>query len=192
MISSIIHSHLRETIHALSQLVNQTNPVEQAAAQICHALQAGKKLVIFGNGGSAADAQHFAAELVGRFEKERPGLPAIALTTDTSILTAVGNDFSYDQVFSRQVQALVQPEDIVIGISTSGNSKSVLAGIEEAKRKRAWTVGLTGGTGGKLKALVDCCICVPAQRTAHIQECHIALIHAMCVCVDEAFVATPA
>ena len=159
------------------------------AAEIVGALsRAGKKLVVFGNGGSAADAQHFAAELVGRFEIRRVRrLPAIALTTDTSAMTAIANDFSYDEVFSRQVQALVQPGDVVLGISTSGNAKSVLNGIEAAKKLNAWTAALTGQTGGKLKGVADCCVTVPSPRTAHIQECHIALIHAICACVDEAF-----
>lgn len=179
--------HLQDTSATLTRMASQTVQAEELAKKLCQALRSGKKLVVFGNGGSAADAQHFAAELVGRFEKERPGLPAIALTTDTSILTAVGNDFGYDQVFARQVQAIVQPGDVVVAISTSGNSVSVLKGAEEARRLKAWTAGLTGQSGGKLKSVVDCCISVPSPRTAHIQECHIALIHAICACVDEAF-----
>ena len=186
---SSIAEHLRQSADVLSRMAEQSGPVEDVAAKICSALQDGKKIVIFGNGGSAADAQHFAAELVGRFEKERQALPAIALTTDTSILTAIGNDYAYDQVFARQVQALVQPGDVVIGITTSGNSKNVLEGIQEARRRKAWTVGLTGQTGGKLKTAVDACLCVPSSRTAHIQECHIALIHGLCALVDEAFLA---
>jgi D-sedoheptulose 7-phosphate isomerase len=182
-----LSNHLKESSAILVQMASQTAQAEQLAKKLCEALQGGKKAVFFGNGGSAADAQHFAAELVGRFEKERLGLPAIALTTDTSILTAVGNDFGYDHVFSRQVQALVQPGDVVVAISTSGNSASVLKGAEEARHRKAWTAALTGNTGGKLKSIVDCCISVPSQRTAHIQECHIALIHAICACVDEAF-----
>lgn len=182
-----IPSYLRETSDTLAQMAGQTASLDLVVQKLCDALRKKKKLVIFGNGGSAADAQHFAAELVGRFEKERPALPAIALTTNTSNLTAIGNDYGYDQVFARQVQALVQEGDVVVGISTSGNSKSVLEGIEAAKRLKVWTVGFTGATGGKLKAAVDCCVCVPSQRTAHIQECHIAMIHAVCACVDEAF-----
>jgi D-sedoheptulose 7-phosphate isomerase len=170
----------------------QTEQAEEVARRLIKALQAGKKLVVFGNGGSAADAQHFAAELVGRFEKARPGLPAIALTTDTSALTAIANDFSYDQVFARQVQAIVQPGDVVVGISTSGNATSVLLAIEEAKKKKAYTVALSGGTGGKLKPVADICILASSPRTAHIQETHIALIHAICACVDEAFITVAA
>jgi len=183
-----IAQHLRDSSDVQSRMAGQTTLVEEIAGRLIRALQDGKKLVVFGNGGSAADAQHFAAELVGRFEKERPGLPAIALTTDTSALTAISNDFGYDKVFVRQVQALVQPGDIVVAISTSGNAASVLRGAEEAQRHGAWTVGLTGQTGGRLKAIVDACLCVPSQRTAHIQECHISLIHALCACVDEALI----
>lgn len=184
-----LRDHLRQTSETLQRTSEQVTTGEEVASHLVKALQAGKKLVVFGNGGSAADAQHFAAELVGRFEKERPGLPAIALTTDTSILTAVSNDYSYDEVFARQVQAIVNEGDVVVGISTSGNAKSVLRGIEEARRKKAWTAGFSGMTGGKLKDAVHSCICVPSQRTAHIQETHIALIHAICACVDEAFLA---
>lgn len=185
-----IAQHLRDSCEVKSRLAQETGEAERLASEIIRALQGGQKIVVFGNGGSAADAQHFAAELVGRFEKERPGLPAIALTTDTSVLTAIANDFGYDEVFARQVQALVQPGDVVIGISTSGNAKSVLKGIEEAKKLKAWTAALSGATGGKLKSAVDCLITVPSQRTAHIQECHIALIHAICACVDAAFITT--
>jgi len=183
-----IAQHLKDSAHVKEQAASQTAETERLAAEIIRALRAGKKVLVFGNGGSAADAQHFAAELVGRFEKERPGLPAIALTTDTSALTALANDFGYDEVFSRQVRALVQPGDVVVGLSTSGNAKSVLKGLEEAKKLKAWTAAMTGQTGGKLKGVPDCCITVPSQRTAHIQECHIALIHAICACVDEAFI----
>ena len=181
--------HLRQSSEVLSRMADLTGPAEDMAERICRALQAGKKVVTFGNGGSAADAQHFAAELVARFETERQALPAIALSTDTSVLTAIANDYSYDQIFSRQVQALVQPGDVVIAITTSGNSTNVLEAVREAKRKKAVTIGLTGGTGGKLKAAVDLCVCVPSPRTAHIQECHIALIHAVCALVDQAFLA---
>lgn len=187
-----IAQHLTDSARVKDLAAAQVAPAERLASEIVRALRAGKKLVIFGNGGSAADAQHFAAEITGRFEKRRPGLPAIALTTDTSVLTAIANDFGYDEVFSRQVQALVGPGDVVVGISTSGDAKSVLKGIEEAKKRKAWTAALTGQTGGKLKGAPDCCVMVPSQRTAHIQECHIALIHAICACVDEAFAAQSA
>lgn len=185
---SSIAQHLKDSCQVKEQAAKDTAAAQRVADEIVRALRAGKKLVVFGNGGSAADAQHFAAELVGRFEKERKGLPAIALTTDTSAITAIANDFGYDEVFSRQVQALVTAGDVVVGISTSGNAKSVLKAIEEAKRLNAWTAGLSGMTGGKLKDAVDCCITVPSQRTAHIQETHIALIHAICATIDAAFI----
>ena len=187
---SSIAQHLKDSSRVKEQAATQTVEAERLASEIVRALRAGKKLLVFGNGGSAADAQHFAAELLGRFEKERPGLPAIALTTDTSTMTAIANDFGYDEVFSRQVQALASPGDIVVGISTSGNSQSVLMGLEEAKKRKAWTAALTGMTGGKLKNAVDCCVTVPSERTAHVQECHIALIHAICAAVDAAFITT--
>ncbi|HVO32973.1 MAG TPA: D-sedoheptulose 7-phosphate isomerase [Elusimicrobiota bacterium] len=180
-----IAQHLKETSATLARASEATARAEEVARKLSSALLSGHKLLVCGNGGSAADAQHFVAELVGRFEKARPGFPAVALTTDTSILTAIANDFSYDEVFSRQVQAFAQKGDVVVGISTSGNSKSVILALEEAKRRGAWTAALTGQTGGKMKPIVDCCVCVPATRTAHIQECHIALIHAICACFDE-------
>jgi D-sedoheptulose 7-phosphate isomerase len=184
-----LSEHLRQSSDTLTRMASQIGAAEQAASVICKALVAGNKVVAFGNGGSAADAQHFATELVVRFEKERHPLPAIALTTDTSILTAAGNDYSFDQVFARQVQALVQAGDVVVALSTSGNSRNVLEAVQAAKQKKAVIVGFTGGTGGKLKDLVDVCICVPSPRTAHIQECHIALIHGICALVDEATLA---
>lgn len=186
--SGSIAQHLKDSAEVKTRFAESTTEADRLTTELIRALRAGKKLVIFGNGGSAADAQHFAAELVGRFELERSGLPAIALTTDTSALTAIANDFGYDEVFSRQVRALVQPGDVVIGISTSGNAKSVIKGLEEAKKLKAWTAAFSGMTGGQLKGLVECCITVPSQRTAHIQECHIALIHAICACVDDAFI----
>jgi D-sedoheptulose 7-phosphate isomerase len=158
------------------------------ASIICvEALKAQKKVVLFGNGGSAADAQHIAAELVGRFKKERVALPAIALTTDTSALTAIANDYDYSEVFTRQVEALVQPGDVVIGISTSGNSKNVLRGLEEAKRKGAKLIGLLGKDGGKIKDVCDCSIVVGVEDTARIQEMHILIGHIICSLVDESF-----
>src|ERR1700730_1731391 len=131
---NMIAQHLKDSSRVKEQASPKTAEAGRLASEIVRALRGGKNLLVFGNGGSAADAQHFAAELLGRFEKIRPGLPAIALTTDTSAITAIANDFSYDEVFSRQVQALVQPGDVAVGISTSGNSKSVLKGLEEAKR----------------------------------------------------------
>jgi D-sedoheptulose 7-phosphate isomerase len=188
-----IAQHLQESARVKQQAAESASAAaETVAEKLCAALKSGKKLLVFGNGGSAADAQHFAAELVGRFEKDRPSLPAIALTTDTSALTAIGNDFGFDEIYLRQVNALAQPGDVVVAISTSGNSASVLKAAEAARKKGAWIAGFTGMSGGKLKALVDVCVCVPSQRTAHIQETHIALIHAICARVDAAFTAATA
>lgn len=144
----------------------------------------GGKVVFFGNGGSAADAQHVAAELVARFMKDREALPAIALTTDSSLLTAIGNDFSFDDLYARQVRGLVRPGDLAVGISTSGNSRNVIAGLCAAKEKGAATLGFTGGTGGKLKDVADVCFCAPSDVTARIQEAHITVWHAVCEAVE--------
>jgi D-sedoheptulose 7-phosphate isomerase len=148
------------------------------AMQQC--IKNGGKILLMGNGGSAADSQHIAAEIVGRYKKERKGLAAIALTTDTSILTSVGNDYGYDYIFARQIEGLCRPEDLVIGITTSGNSKNVVSAIEAANEIGATTVGLTGGTGGKLNALCTYNIVVPADVTARIQEAHIFIGHSLC------------
>ena len=150
-------------------------------------LRAGGKVMACGNGGSAADAQHFAAELIGRFERERQELAAIALTTDTSILTAVGNDYSYDEIFSKQVRGLGKKGDILIGISTSGNSKNVVKAIEAAKKLGIKIIALTGNGGGKIANLLDVDdihLCAPSTRTARIQETHLVLLHALCDGVD--------
>ncbi len=147
-------------------------------------LKMGYKVLICGNGGSAADAQHFAAEIVGRFEKERKGYPAVALTTDTSALTAIGNDYGFEHIFSRQVEALGQKGDILIGISTSGNSKNVIRAVETAKRMGIFTVGFLGKDGGKLKDIVDTAFIVNHSRTARIQEVHLTLEHALCNIID--------
>ena len=133
-----------------------------------------------GNGGSAADSQHIAAEIVGRFKKERKGMPAIALTTDTSILTSVGNDYGYDYIFARQIEALCRPEDLVIGITTSGNSANVVRAMQAAKEIGATTVGLTGGSGGQLTAICDVNLVMPSSVTARIQEAHIFVGHSLC------------
>jgi D-sedoheptulose 7-phosphate isomerase len=148
-------------------------------------LRNNKKVLIFGNGGSAADAQHMAAEFVNRFLIDRPPLAAIALTTDSSILTSIGNDFSFDDIFVKQIQALGQKGDLALGISTSGNSPNVVKGIQVAQKMGLQTVSLTGGTGGKLKELADLAINVPTKATPHIQEVHIWVEHLVCQLVDE-------
>lgn len=144
-------------------------------------------IFFMGNGGSAADSQHLAAELVGRFIKERKGLSAMALTTDTSILTAVGNDYGFDEVFSRQVEALVKPNDIVIGITTSGNSPNIIKAIHKAKEYGALTIGLTGKDGGQLNEICDHCLVIPSNNTARIQEAHILIGHILCEIIDEGY-----
>jgi D-sedoheptulose 7-phosphate isomerase len=147
----------------------------------------GGKVLFFGNGGSAADAQHLAAEFVGRFVRERAGLPAIALTTDSSILTAVGNDYGFEQVFARQIHALGRPGDVAVAISTSGNSANVLEGVKEARKRKLKTIGLTGKDGCALAQQSDVAITIPSTSTARIQECHIAIGHLFCELVDADF-----
>ena len=156
----------------------------EAAELITKCLVAGGKLLFFGNGGSAADAQHLAAEFVGRFVRERRGLPAIALTTDSSILTAVSNDYGFDRVFARQIEALAAPGDVAIAITTSGNSANVLEGVKTARALHLKTVGLSGKDGGALPQRTDVTITVPSSSTARIQECHITIGHIFCELVD--------
>lgn len=158
--------------------------IERIAGEIRKALARGNKVLFCGNGGSAADSQHLAAEFVGRFQKERRGLPALALTVDTSILTAVGNDYGYDRVFARQVEALAKAGDVLIGISTSGNSPNVVAAVELAKKLGVFCVGMTAAGGGRLAALCDECIAVPARVTARAQEMHILIGHILCELTD--------
>ena len=150
------------------------------------AVAEGNKLILFGNGGSAADAQHIAAEFVGRFAFDRPALPALALSVNTSCVTAIGNDYGFDLVFSRQLEALAHRGDVAIGISTSGNSPNVLRAMATAKRMGLRTVGLTGTNGTKLAAAVDYCICVPSNETPRIQECHILIGHVISELVEQA------
>ncbi len=162
-------------------------PIADAVGAVVGCITAGGKVMACGNGGSASDAQHFAAEFVGRFERERPGLAAIALTTDTSILTAVGNDYDFNAIFSKQVQALGSPGDVLIAISTSGNSANVLAAVEAAKAKEMTVIALTGRGGGKMRERLgetDVHICVPHERTARIQEVHLLVLHCICDGVD--------
>ncbi|NIJ38727.1 D-sedoheptulose 7-phosphate isomerase [Sphingopyxis panaciterrae] len=161
--------------------------IDPVAQQLAEVLRNGGKFLIMGNGGSAADAQHIAAELVGRYKVERPGLAAIALSTDSSILTAWSNDYSYETVFSRQVEALARPGDIVWGISTSGNSSNVVRAFEAAHAIGATTFGLLGRDGGKLAVLSDLSIIVPLAETDRIQTAHLLIYHSLCAYLDEAF-----
>ncbi len=181
-ITKLIDEHIN-VISALRQ--DALAEVGKFAEYCLQGLKQGRTVFFMGNGGSAADSQHLAAEFVGRFVKERKGLPAIALTTDTSILTAVGNDYGFDTIFSRQVEALVRAGDVVVGLSTSGNSPNVVKALELAKELGATTIGLTGRGGGKMAAICDLCIRVPADVTARIQEAHIFIGHMVCELVDE-------
>ena len=154
--------------------------ISQVGMLLQNCIKNGGKILLCGNGGSAADSQHIAAEIVGRFKKERKGMPAIALTTDTSILTSVGNDYGYDYIFARQVEALCNSGDVLIGITTSGNSANVVSAIEAANAIGAITIGLTGGSGGKMTALCNHNLIMPSSVTARIQEAHIFVGHCLC------------
>ena len=164
-----------------------SKPIADAVSALVGCITSGGKVMACGNGGSAADAQHFAAEFVGRFERERPGLAAIALTTDTSILTAVSNDYSFEHIYSKLEQALGAPGDVLLAITTSGNSGNVVAAVEAAHAKEMTVIALTGQKGGKLRELLsetDVHICVPHDRTARIQEVHLLVLHCLCDAVD--------
>jgi len=158
--------------------------VIQVASRIIQSLTSGGKVIFFGNGGSAADAQHLAAEFTGRYLKERAALPALALSVNSSSLTAIGNDYGFDLVFARQLEALGRAGDVAIGISTSGNSPNVVRGLEAAKSKSLFTVSLTGRSGGKMTDVVDCAIYIPSNETPRIQECHILTGHLICEIVE--------
>jgi D-sedoheptulose 7-phosphate isomerase len=182
----LINSSLREGAELRTVVAREcSTAIFEAANLITTSFRSGGKLLFFGNGGSAADAQHLAAEFVGRFIQERQGLPAIALTTDSSILTAVGNDYGFDRVFARQLEALGRAGDVAIGISTSGNSPNVLEGIKAAKRQRLTTIGLSGKDGGILAKEADLTITISSTSTARIQECHIAVGHLLCELTEE-------
>ena len=185
-VNRIIEQRLADHLEVLQKLMDSDLPekLETCAKYVEKALAEGHKVLFCGNGGSAADSQHLAAEFVGRFQKERKGLPAIALTVDTSILTAVANDYGYDTVFARQVQALGEPGDVLVGISTSGNSKNVLLAIEEARAKGITCIGMTAEGGGKMALACDICLAVPAKVTARAQEMHILMGHILCELVD--------
>ena len=183
-ISEEIIKTIRESSNIILSAKNLSEKIDEAINEIIKCFSAGNKIIIFGNGGSAADAQHIVAEFIGRFQKERKSLPAIALTTDSSILTSLSNDYSYDVVFSRQCESLVSKGDIVIGISTSGKSKNVEEGIKTAKNLGAITIGLLGGEGGIISKIVDIPIIVESTNTARIQEVHRVIYHIICGIVE--------
>jgi len=183
-----LKQHFEEGIE-LRRRMAETMPAEiaRAGSALAHALKGGKKVLACGNGGSAADSQHFAAEIVGRFERERPGMPAIALTVDTSALTAIANDYDFDRVFSKQVEALGQPGDVLLGISTSGNSKNVIEAIRAAHAKGMVVIALTGRDGGAMGRMLregDHHLNVAHPRTMRVQEIHLLAIHSLCEVVD--------
>lgn len=181
MKSEFIKDVTENHIDAVKNCMKELTPVIiELADTVCNCLEHGGKLLLCGNGGSAADCQHTAAEFINRFRLERSPLPAIALTTDTSNITAIGNDYSFDEIFSKQVEALAAPGDILLGISTSGNSPNVIRAFEVAGNKGAVTACLTGGDGGKMKGMCDLEICVPSDDTPRIQEVHIFILHLVC------------
>jgi len=189
-----IRTQIRESIETKRRILDDDalrGQILAATEMVIRAYKSGRKTLLAGNGGSAADAQHIAAELVARFYLDRPGLASIALTTDTSILTAIGNDFGYEAVFSRQVQAHGAEGDVFLAISTSGNSRSILAALAVCKEKGIRTVGLTGATGGAMAERCDICIRVPSTDTPRIQESHILIGHILCCLVEEALFGPP-
>ncbi len=183
MINNEIENHI-DTVN--KTLENLQSYIYTACVIVIEALQKGNKLLIFGNGGSAADAQHIAAELTGRYKTERRGLPGIALTTDTSALTAIGNDFGYEKVFERQVEALANEGDVLLGISTSGNSDNVLRALNLGQNMGCKTIGFSGRDGGQMSKICDANIIIPSSNTPRIQEMHIMIGHIICQAVDDA------
>jgi D-sedoheptulose 7-phosphate isomerase len=182
--STVFERAIAEHLSVIRALPSQQPMLEKIAAEMTRAVLAGGKVLWFGNGGSAADAQHLAAEFVGRFRRDRPGLASLALTTDTSVLTSIGNDYGYEQVFRRQVEALCAPGDVVVGISTSGNSRNVCLGLEAAKGLGAFTAAFTGQGGGAMAGMADAGVCIASKDTARIQEGHILCGHMLCDWVE--------
>src|SRR5215469_1254265 len=187
MTEAIIRGNIESSIETHARLMSACLPALTAATDaVVAAYRAGQKALFFGNGGSAADAQHLAAEFVGRYLRERDPLPALALHTNTSAVTAIANDYGYDQVFARQLEALASPGDVAFALSTSGNSPSVIEAVKCARRLRLLTIALTGASGGLLRDLVDVLIVAPSEETPRIQECHILVGHALCDAVEQA------
>ncbi len=182
-VTSLLREHAA-VAGRMAESAGLVGQIARAAGLIAGALRAGSKVLLCGNGGSAADAQHTAAELVGRFARERAALPAVALTTDTSTLTALGNDYGFERIFSRQVEALGRPGDVLLGISTSGHSPNVLQALQTARRLKMSTLALTGRDGGALPGTCDLCLIVPAAETPRIQEAHITVLHIVCELVE--------
>jgi D-sedoheptulose 7-phosphate isomerase len=181
-----IEREIRESIAVKEQLVGVSQLIADAARLIISRMRSGGKLIVFGNGGSAADAQHLSAELVGRYLQNRKGLPAIALTTDSSALTSISNDYGFDAIFSRQLEALGKSGDVVVAISTSGNSPNILQAVATAKKLGIASIGLTGKSGGKLRSAVDVCLSIPSDSTPRIQEAHGLVIHILSGLIETA------
>jgi len=187
-IEDLVRNRTRRSIEVKQQLLDDAtfqHLVVQAAMQIVESLRSGGKVFFFGNGGSAADAQHLAAEFTGRYLRERRALPALALSVNSSSVTAIGNDYGYDLVFARQLEALGKQGDVAVGITTSGNSPNVVRGLEIAKSQSMYTIALTGGAGGKVSSIADCTIRIPSEETPRIQECHILTGHIICEIVEQ-------
>ena len=180
-----INAIFDDSIDVISKSKNLSEKINESALKIISCIKNNGKVVLFGNGGSASDAQHMTAELIGRFKVDSNPIPAIALTTDTSVITSIANDYDFDEIFSRQCEALVNKNDIVIAISTSGNSSNIIKGIIEAKEKQSFVIGLTGNSGGKLKSEVDLLLDVPSNDTARIQESHRIIIHSLCQLIEK-------
>ena len=183
----IIQTQFENHQKTISDSISLSETIEEIASLAIKTLKNNHKIFLFGNGGSAADAQHIAAELTGRFQTERKGLAAIALTTDTSAITSIANDYNFANIYARQIEALANENDLLIGISTSGNSENIVKAIEKGKEMKCQTVGFSGKNGGKLKALCDLNLIIPSDITAHIQETHILIGHTICCLIDDAF-----
>ncbi len=189
-LSSVFRQGISEHLEVIASLTQQESVLQKIAEEMARAILSGHKVLWCGNGGSAADSQHLAAELMGRFRRDRRALPSIAMTTDTSVLTAVGNDYGYERVFQRQVEALCKQGDVVVGISTSGSSKNVYAALQTAREMGAFTIAFTGEGGGSIASRCDIALCIASKDTARVQEAHIVCGHMICDwierCVSEA------
>ncbi len=184
-LEEIIHEQIHKSSEVINNCVENIPDIIESINKIVSCMESGNKIVIFGNGGSAADSQHMAAEFIGRYKLERKSLPATALTTDSSILTSIGNDYSFSEVFSRQCESMVNTKDVVIGISTSGKSENVRKGLLVAKNRQAITIGILGKDGGNIKDVCDISIIVKEEDTPKIQEAHRVIIHIICEIVEE-------
>jgi D-sedoheptulose 7-phosphate isomerase len=192
VVQEIVRANIERSIEVHDRLIREClDAIAAGATALISAYGAGRKALFFGNGGSAADAQHLAAEFVGRYLRLRGPMPALALNANSSAVTAIGNDYGYDQVFARQLQAFAAAGDVAVAISTSGNSPSVIEAVRCARRMGLFTLGLTGASGGQLRGLVDVLIAAPSEETPRIQECHILIGHSLCDAVEQAVTAEP-